>query len=55
MQTGLLRRGVDACRNVLYSVTGQPLARGRFASHFQHLYHACELNKKRICDELNLA
>jgi len=52
---GLLRRGEDACRSVLYNVTEQPLARERFASYFQHLYHACELDKKRICDELCMA
>ncbi|MCE5360116.1 CRISPR-associated helicase Cas3' [Candidatus Igneacidithiobacillus taiwanensis] len=52
---GLLRRGEDACRNVLYEVTGQPLAREHFARYFQHLYHACELDKMRICDELFMA
>lgn len=52
---GLLRRGEDACRDVLYGITEQPLARERFASYFERLYHACELDKKGICDDLCMA
>ncbi|MDE2129368.1 MAG: CRISPR-associated endonuclease Cas3'' [Betaproteobacteria bacterium] len=52
---GLLRRGEDACRDVLYGVTEQPLARERFASYFERLYHACELDKKSICGDLCMA
>ncbi len=52
---GLLRRGEDACRDVLYGATEKPLARERFASYFERLYHACELDKKGICDDLCMA
>lgn len=52
---GLLRRGENACRSVLYGVTEQPLAREHFARYFERLYHACELDKNGICDDLFMA
>ncbi|WP_248885546.1 CRISPR-associated helicase Cas3' [Acidithiobacillus acidisediminis] len=52
---GLLRRGEDACRSVLYGDTEQPLALECFARYFERLYHACELDKKGICDDLFMA
>jgi CRISPR-associated endonuclease/helicase Cas3 len=52
---GLLRRGENACRSVLHGVTEQPLARERFARYFERLYHACELDKNSICDDLFMA
>jgi CRISPR-associated endonuclease/helicase Cas3 len=51
---GLLRKGEDACRNVLHGVTNQPLARTRFAAYFEHLYFGCQLDKEGICDLLKV-
>lgn len=52
---GLLRKGEDACKNVLHDSTEQPLARPNFARYFEHLYHACNLDEKGICDDLFMA
>lgn len=52
---GLLRKGEDACRNVLHGVTEQPLARVRFAAYFERLFRACELDAKDICEDLFMA
>ncbi|MDP2030268.1 MAG: CRISPR-associated helicase Cas3' [Thiobacillus sp.] len=52
---GLLRKGENACRSVLHGVTEQPLARARFAAYFEHLFRACELDAKGICDDLFMA
>ncbi len=51
---GLLRKGEDACRNVLHGVTDQPLARTRFAAYFEHLYFGCQLDKEGICNLLEV-
>lgn len=52
---GLLRKGENACRSVLHGVTEQPLARANFATYFEHLFRACELDPKGICDDLFMA
>ncbi|WP_437556208.1 CRISPR-associated helicase Cas3' [Acidithiobacillus sulfuriphilus] len=52
---GLLRKGENACRSVLHGVADHPLSRTRFAQYFERLYHACELDKKGICDDLCMA
>lgn len=52
---GLLRKGENACRSVLHGVTEQPLARAHFATYFEHLFRACELDPKGICDDLFMA
>lgn len=49
---GLLRQGESACRAVLHAVTDMPLARTRFATYFERLYHGCDLDKVGICDHL---
>ncbi|MGD9500458.1 MAG: CRISPR-associated helicase Cas3' [Halothiobacillus sp.] len=45
---GLLRKGEDACRSVLYDHIGEPLERGLFARYFEKLYHACDLDAQNI-------
>ncbi len=52
---GLLRQGQKASRSVLHDVTDQALSRARFAAYFEQLYHGCDLDKERICDELFMA
>ncbi len=52
---GLLRKGENACRSVLHGVADHPLSRTRFAQYFERFYHACELDKKGICDDLCMA
>jgi len=51
---GLLRKGEDACRSVLHAHTGKPLERALFASYFEKLYHACDLDAKGIGDLLKV-
>jgi len=51
---GLLRKGENACRNVLHGVTEQPLARDRFSRYFERLYHDCELDAQGICGLLEV-
>lgn len=51
---GLLRKGENACKSVLYGITDQPLARDRFARYFERLYHACELDAQDICGLLEV-
>lgn len=51
---GLLRKGEDACRNVLHDAAGQPLERGNFACYFERLYHACDLDQHRIGELLQV-
>jgi len=46
---GLLRKGENACRRVLYDATGQPLSRARFAQYFERLYYDCSLDEYGIC------
>lgn len=45
---GLLRKGEDACRKVLYGIDGNPLERSLFAAYFTQFYHACDLDEKGI-------
>jgi len=45
---GMLRKGEDACRSVLYAHVGQPLERSLFARYFEKLYHACDLDAHGI-------
>lgn len=52
---GLLRKGENACKNVLYGGTEQPLTRANFARYFEQLYHACNLDEKGVCDDLHMA
>jgi len=49
---GLLRKGEDVCREVLYNVNGQPLSRDLFARYFERLYYNCSLDEHGICDLL---
>lgn len=51
---GLLRKGEDACRATLHSITGNPLERGLFARYFERFYHACDLDQHRIGDLLRV-
>jgi CRISPR-associated endonuclease/helicase Cas3 len=52
---GFLRKGEDACRDVLHGVMDNPLARQRFARYFEKMYFACELDAHGICDDLFMA
>ena len=45
---GLLKKGEDACRSVLYGHFGKPLERALFARYFEKLYHACNLDAHGI-------
>jgi len=51
---GLLRKGEDACRNVLYAHTGNPLDRPLFGQYFERLYHACNLDEQGIAHLLKV-
>lgn len=45
---GLLRRGEDACKSVLYNHAGELLDRALFSRYFERLYHDCELDAEGI-------
>ena len=49
---GLLRKGEDACKNVLRGTAGHPLERKALTRYFEHLYHACDLDAHRISELL---
>ncbi|NTV96767.1 MAG: CRISPR-associated helicase Cas3' [Thiobacillus sp.] len=51
---GLLRKGEDACRDVLHGLPGNPLERGLFARYFERLYRACDLDEHGIADLLKV-
>jgi CRISPR-associated endonuclease/helicase Cas3 len=51
---GLLRKGEDACRNVLHAHTGNPLDRPLFGQYFERFYHACSLDEQGIADLLKV-
>ncbi|MEQ1661349.1 MAG: CRISPR-associated helicase Cas3' [Thiobacillus sp.] len=51
---GLLRKGEDACRSVLYAYPGQPLDRALFGKYFEKLYQACDLDAQDICTLLKV-
>ncbi|OYV26238.1 MAG: CRISPR-associated helicase Cas3', partial [Halothiobacillus sp. 20-54-6] len=51
---GLLRKGEDACRNVLHAHIGQPLERTLFARYFEKLYHACDLDAQDVGELLKV-
>jgi CRISPR-associated endonuclease/helicase Cas3 len=51
---GLLRQGEDACRSVLHGHAGKPLSRVLFSRYFEKLYHACDLDKHRIVEDLRM-
>lgn len=45
---GLLRKGEDACRKVLYGADGNPLKRSLFSAYFTQFYYDCDLDEKGI-------
>ena len=45
---GLLRKGEDACRSVLYGYAGSSFDRALFGRYFERLYHACDLDVEGI-------
>lgn len=49
---GLLRKGENACKSVLYGVTESPLSRTRFEQYFRQLFAACTLDEHGICGDL---
>jgi CRISPR-associated endonuclease/helicase Cas3 len=51
---GLLRKGENACRNVLHSYDGNPLDRVLFGQYFERLYHACDLDEQGIVELLTV-
>jgi len=51
---GLLRKGEDACRDVLHTHTGTPLDRPLFGYYFERFYHACNLDEQGIADLLKV-
>jgi CRISPR-associated endonuclease/helicase Cas3 len=51
---GFLRKGEDACRNVLHTHTGNPLDRSLFSHYFERLYYACNLDEKEIAYQLKM-
>jgi CRISPR-associated endonuclease/helicase Cas3 len=51
---GLLRKGADASRSVLYGFAGDPLARDLFSSYFERLYYSCDLDVEHIADKLKV-
>lgn len=51
---GLLRKGEDACRDVLHGVFANPLERKLFARYFERLYHACDLDEQGIAELLKV-
>jgi len=52
--SGLLRKGADSCKKVLHDYSGNPLSRERFSDYFRHFYHACNLDKHKICHLLKV-
>ena len=51
---GLLRKGEDACRDVLHGHDRHSLERALFSLYFERLYHACDLDEQRIADLLKV-
>ena len=51
---GLLRKGEDACRDVLHGHAGHSLERALFSRYFERLYHACDLDEQHIADLLKV-
>lgn len=51
---GLLRKGEDACRNVLSGHDGNPLTRALFNRYFEQLYHSCDLDEQGIAELLKV-
>ncbi len=51
---GQLRKGEDACRDVLHGHPGHSLERGLFGRYFERLYRACDLDEQRIADLLKV-
>lgn len=51
---GLLRKGEDACRDVLHGHPGHSLERDLFGRYFERLYRACDLDEQRIVDLLKV-
>ncbi len=52
---GLLRKGENACKSVLYGVTESPLSCMRFEQYFRQLFAACTLDEHGICGDLFMA
>lgn len=51
---GSLRKGEDACRDVLHGHAGHSLERGLFGRYFERFYRACDLDEHRIADLLKV-
>jgi CRISPR-associated endonuclease/helicase Cas3 len=51
---GLLRKGADSCITVLHGQQADPLALPLFKQYFQHLYGVCNLDEKKIKEDLNV-
>jgi CRISPR-associated endonuclease/helicase Cas3 len=49
---GLLRKGADCCKKVWYGNESDPLALPLYAQYFQQLYASCDLDEKRIGEDL---
>ncbi len=51
---GLLLKGANACKSVLYGNSADPLDRKLFTAYFTKLYYECDLDKKRIRQDLRM-
>lgn len=49
---GLLRKGADCCKKVWYGNESDPLALPLYVQYFQQFYASCDLDEKRIADDL---
>lgn len=51
---GLLLKGANACKSVLYGNATDPLERSLFGAYFRKLYYECDLDKKQIRADLRM-
>jgi CRISPR-associated endonuclease/helicase Cas3 len=51
---GLLLKGANACKSVLYGHSADPLERSLFDAYFRKLYYECDLDKKKIRADLRM-
>lgn len=49
---GLLRKGAETCKTVWYGNEADPLALPLYAQYFHHLYASCDLDQKKIAEDL---
>lgn len=49
---GLLRKGADCCKKIWHGNESDPLALPLYAQYFQQLHASCDLDEKRIADDL---